>query len=304
VIKESDMDSPVVELTRVSRSFGDVRTVRAVNDVSLALRPGECFGLLGRNGAGKSTTLRMIAGLLHADAGTVRIFGRDPVREPELAKLQLGYLAEDQTFPPVLHPADLFKFFAACHPTWDWDFAESLVDRFQIPVDRPLKALSKGQQRQAALVCAVAHRPKLLVLDEPGGGLDPVVRRSFLEEVIGLLANEDTTVIFSSHHLQEIERLAKRIGIMERGRLILDDELDRVREGSCRVLAEIDEPNGDVIRERLAGCISARRRDDVWMLTMRCTVDEAKQRVASTLSGRIRDAQPVSLEDLFISMVG
>ena len=290
----------VVELTRVSRAYGNVR---AVNDVSLKLEPGECFGLVGRNGAGKSTTLRIIAGMIHADVGTVRIFGRDPLREPEKAKLGLGYLAEDQSYPSVLHPKDLFKFFAASYPTWDWDFAESLVERFQIPLDRPLKQLSKGQQRQAALVCAVAHRPKLLVLDEPGGGLDPVVRRSFLEEVIGLLSTEETCVIFSSHHLQEVERLARRIGIMDRGRLVLDEELDRVREGSCRVLAEIDERNGDVIRERLAGCVSARRRDDAWMLTMRCSVDEAKQRVASALGGRCRDAQPVSLEDLFISMV-
>src|SRR5687767_11603868 len=143
----------VVELTRVSRAYGNVR---AVNDVSLKLEPGECFGLVGRNGAGKSTTLRMIAGMLGADVGTVRIFGRDPLREPEQAKLGLGYLAEDQSYPSVLHPKDLFKFFAASYPTWDWDFAESLVERFQIPVDRPLKQLSKGQQRQAALVCAVA----------------------------------------------------------------------------------------------------------------------------------------------------
>jgi ABC-2 type transport system ATP-binding protein len=291
----------VVQLTRVSRAYGNVR---AVNDVSLSLKAGECFGLVGRNGAGKSTTLRMIAGLLAADSGTVRIFGGDPLREPEVAKQRLGYLAEDQTFPTLLHPTDLFKFFAACHPTWDWGFAESIVARFQIPVGRSMKALSKGQQRQVALVCAVAHRPKLLVLDEPGGGLDPVVRRSFLEEVIRLLSTEETCVLFSSHHLQEVERLARRIGIMDRGRLVVDEELDRLREGSCRVLAEIDEKNGDVIRDRVAGCVSALRRDDAWMLTMRCSVDEAKQRVASALNGRCRDAQPVSLEDLFISLVG
>jgi ABC-2 type transport system ATP-binding protein len=129
------------------------------------------------------------------------------------------------------------------------------------------------------------------------------VRRSFLEEVIGLLSNEETTVVFSSHHLQEVERLAHRIGIMDRGRMVLDEELDQVREGSCRVLAEIDGGDADSIRHKLSGCVSARRRDDAWMLTMRCTVDEAKQRVASALGGRCRDVQPVSLEDLFISMV-
>jgi ABC-2 type transport system ATP-binding protein len=292
---------PVVELTRVSRSFDG--NVRAVNNVSLTLRAGECLGLLGRNGAGKSTTLKMIAGLLHADSGVVRVFGHDPMREPEKAKLRLGYLAEDQAYPDVLEPGDLFKFFASCQPDWDWNFAESIVDRFRIPLNRSLKQLSKGQQRQVALVCAVAHRPKLLVLDEPGGGLDPVVRRTFLEEVIELLSQEATAVLFSSHHLQEVERLARRIAIMDGGRILLDEDLDRVREGSCRVLAEIEAQGADVVRERLAGCVSARRRDDAWQLTMRCTPEEAKQRVSSAFGGRIRDAQPVSLEDLFISMV-
>ena len=294
------MEAPVVELTRIGRKFGDIV---AVNDLSLTLRPGECLGLLGRNGAGKSTTLRMMAGLLHTETGTVRVFGHDPLRKPEVAKMRLGYLAEDQAFPGVLKPGDLFRFFAAAHPYWDWDFAQSLVDRFEIPVDRRMKEMSKGQQRQAALVCAVAHRPKLLILDEPGGGLDPVVRRSFLEEVIGLLSNEETTVVFSSHHLQEVERLARRIGIMDRGRLLLDEELDTVREGSCRVLAEIESGDAESIRHKLSGCVAARRRDDAWMLTMRCTADEAKQRVTSALGGRCRDVQPVSLEDLFISMV-
>jgi ABC-2 type transport system ATP-binding protein len=215
----------------------------------------------------------------------------------------MGYLAEDQTYPEVLQPGDLFKFFAACQPGWDWNFAESIVERFQIPLNRGLKLLSKGQQRQVALVCAVAHRPKLLVLDEPGGGLDPVVRRSFLEEVIELLSQEDTAVLFSSHHLQEVERLARRIAIMDHGCILLDEDLDRVRESSCRVLVEIEAKDGGAIREKLTGCVSARRRDDAWMLTMRCTPEEAKQRVSSVFGGRVRDAQAVSLEDLFISMV-
>src|SRR6185436_12229532 len=107
---------------------------------------------------------------------------------------------------------------------------------------------------------------------------------------------EDTCVLFSSHHLQEVERLARRIGIMDAGRLVVDEELDLLREGSCRVLAEIDTQNGDFIREQIAGCISALRRDDAWELTMRCTVDEAKQRVSKAVNGRCRDAQPVSLE--------
>lgn len=291
------MDDIVVHLDRVSRRFGNVEAVRGL---SLALEPGKCFGLLGRNGAGKSTALRLVMGMLRPDAGTVRLFGLDPLREPERAKLRVGYLAEDQTFPEVLQPRDLFAFFADCHPTWDWDFAESLVRRFHIPVDRRLSALSKGEKRQTALICAVAHRPRLLVMDEPGGGLDPVVRRGFLEEVIELLSREQTTVLFSSHHLQEVERLADRVGFIDHGRLVLEQDLDALIEGSCRVVAEIDEAS---LLDTLESCVRAERRGPTWQLTVRCPPEAAEHLVTTRLRGRVLETAPVTLEDLYVAML-
>ena len=218
------MDGPIVDLKSVSKSFG---RVQALTDLDFKLQPGVSYGLMGRNGAGKTTMLRLIMGLLRPTRGTVRLFGGDPIEEAEKVKVHVGYLAEDQSYPGILRPVDLFRFFEECYPTWDRKFLESLIDRFKIPVTRKLSALSKGQARQVGLLCAVAHRPQLLVLDEPAGGLDPVTRRAFLEEVIELLLSEKTTVLFSSHYLQEVERVATRVGVLHEGRLLLEEDLDR-----------------------------------------------------------------------------
>lgn len=294
------MNAPVVSLDRVSRSYGNVDALR---DFSLDLRPGTCTGLLGRNGAGKSTVLRLIMGMIRSDRGQVRVFGHDPFKEPELAKTAVGFLAEDLAFPASLRPSDLFRFFAGCHPTWDWDFAKDLVRRLGLPVDRALQNLSKGQQRQAGLVCALAHRPRLLVLDEPGGGLDPVVRREFLEHVVDLLGSQESTVLFSSHHLQEVERIADRVAILHLGSKLLEEDLDGLRENACRVLAEADGVDEAGARA-VDGCVRAVRSDGAWILTMRCSPDEGKRRVAAKLGARIRDVQALPLEDLFVSLVG
>jgi ABC-2 type transport system ATP-binding protein len=300
MMEESSMDAPFVELKDVTRCFG---MNVAVQKLSLSIGPGVCYGLIGRNGAGKSSLLRLIMGMLRPDRGEVRLFGHDPIRDAEKAKLHVGYLAEDQAFPPTMSPSELFRFYSDCYPSWDWDFADTLVKRFGVPIHRPFQKLSRGEQRQAGLVSALAHRPKLLVLDEPGGGLDPVVRRTFLGEIVDLLAAEERTVIFSSHNLYEIERIATRIGILEQGRLLLDEEADRLKEGSCRVLAEIGESTEAQIRTALPTCVQAIPRDNAWQLTLLCTEDQAKASVASTLKGRIRDSRSLPLEDLFVSLV-
>jgi ABC-2 type transport system ATP-binding protein len=301
MIKEPDMDAPFVELRGVCRSYG---ALEAIKDLNFTLEPGVSYGLIGRNGAGKSTMLRLIMGMLQPHKGTVRLFGGNPIDEAERVKLHVGYLAEDQIFPASLRPRDLYGFFSSCFSSWDWDFANSLIHRFHIPVDSEMKQMSKGQQRQASLVCAVAHRPKLLILDEPGGGLDPLMRRSFLEEVIDVLSNEGTSVLFSSHHLGEVERMATRVGILDRGSIILEGELDQLKEGSCRVIAEVAAMEADRIKSALPGCLKAKKCDDGWILTLLCTETEAKDRVRHHLEGRIKESKPLTLEDLFVSMVG
>jgi ABC-type multidrug transport system ATPase subunit len=294
------MESPVLELESVTKRYG---RVSALKDVSLQLLPGVSLGLVGRNGAGKTTLLRLLMGLLQPSAGRIRLFGGNPITEAERVKVHVGYMAEDMVFPLQLTPADLFRFFEAAYPTWDRGFLESLIDRFKVPMHRRLSTLSKGVQRQVSFLCAVSHRPRLLILDEPGGGLDPVFRRHFLEEVVLLLLAERTSVLFSSHNLVELERVATRLGVLHEGRLILEEDLDRLREESARVL--VDSPRSDLPAacRDLRGFVRASPREGGWVLTLRASPEEAARRVQETLGVSVKDAQPLSLEDLFIAIV-
>jgi ABC-2 type transport system ATP-binding protein len=293
------VSDPVVELRGVTRRYPESRA--GIRDLDLRLAAGESYGLLGRNGAGKTTALRLVMGMLRPTSGTVRVFGFDPFREPENAKVRVGYLAEDQEFPAALTPADLFRFHKDLYPSWDQAFADDLTKRLRLPVGRRLRDLSRGQKRQTGLVCAVAHRPALLVLDEPAGGLDPVARREFLEEVVDLLASAGTTVLFSSHNLAEVERVAGRIGILEAGRLVLERDVAELRENSCRVLVDMK----DLARAKaVEGCIHARELGDGLAMTFLCAPDEAARRVTTALGAPPRQSMPVSLEDLFVDLVG
>jgi len=293
------MTEPAVELSDVTRLYP--KSGGGVRDLSLRLAPGESYGLVGRNGAGKTTALRLVMGMLRPTKGAVRVFGLDPFAEPEKAKVRVGYLAEDQEFPTALTPADLFRLHKDLYPSWSDDLATALTRKLALPAGRRLRDLSKGQRRQAGLVCAVAHRPALLVLDEPAGGLDPVTRREFLEEVVDLLSDEGTTVLFSSHNLHEVERVAGRIGVLDDGRLILDRDVAALREGSCRVLVD----GVDAARAAaLDGCIRADARDGSLTLTFLCAEPEARRRVTDGLGVAPRQTSPVSLEDLFVDLVG
>jgi ABC-2 type transport system ATP-binding protein len=293
------VSDPVVEMNGVTRLYPESKA--GVRGLNLRLVAGESYGLLGRNGAGKTTALRLVMGMLRPTLGSVRVFGFDPFREPEKAKVRVGYLAEDQEFPAAMTPADLFRFHRDLHPSWDQRFADDLTQRLRLPAGRRLRDLSRGQKRQAGLVCAVAHRPALLVLDEPAGGLDPVARREFLEEVVDLLASAGTTVLFSSHNLAEVERVAGRIGILADGHVMLEREVNDLRENSCRVV--VDGSDATRVAE-LDGCIRARRLGDGLAVTFLCAPDEAARRVTTALGAPPRQSMPVSLEDLFVDLVG
>ena len=293
------MSDSVVEMSGVTRQYG--RSGRGVAGLDLRLGQGESYGLLGRNGAGKTTALRLVMGMLRPTSGTVRVFGADPFTEPERARARVGYLAEDFELPSMLKPADLFRLYEDLYPSWDRALADDLIRRFEIPAGRRLGAMSKGERRQAALVCAVAHRPALLVLDEPGGGLDPVVRRGFLEAVIDLLAHAGTAVLFSSHNLHEVERIADRIGILDGGRLVLEGNIADLRENSCRLLVGGTEAGP---ARALTGCIRATQADGALVLTFLCNEEEARRRVEDALRAEVRQAAGLSFEDLFVDLVG
>jgi ABC-2 type transport system ATP-binding protein len=224
-------DTNIVEVRSLSRQF---RKKRALDSVTFDLPKGVVLGLVGENGAGKTTLMKHLLGLLKAQSGTVRVFGMDPVQDPEKVLVRIGYLSENREMPGWIRIGELMNYTKAFYPTWDSKYAEELRSTFDLDPDAKVKHLSRGQKAQAGLLIALAYRPDLLLLDEPSSGLDPVVRRDILTAIIRTVADEGRTVLFSSHLLDEVERVADHIAMLHKGKLVLSAPLDEAKAGHRR----------------------------------------------------------------------
>jgi ABC-2 type transport system ATP-binding protein len=221
------MDPCVIETRNVSRSFGKIP---AVQNLNLRVRRGCIYGFLGRNGAGKTTALKMLAGLLWPDAGEIRVNGVEPAKFTVQDRQKIGYVSEKQILMPGMRVDALIKFTSQFYPDWDFAVCERILRRFKIDPTRRIKALSQGTARQVAFLLALAQKPDLLILDEPAASLDVVARRDFLDEMLQLLREEGKTALLSSHILSDVERVADEIGIIARGTLKISEPLDQLKE--------------------------------------------------------------------------
>lgn len=217
---------PVVEIRNLSRRFGDSD---ALSGVTLSIPRGAVFGLVGVNGAGKTTLIRHVMGLLRAQSGSVSVFGLDPVSSPAAVLSRIGYLSEANDLPEWMRVDELLNFTRAFYPNWDENYAQSLRQGFELEPHKVVQSLSKGQRARLGLVLALSYRAELLILDEPSSGLDPLVRRDILRAIIKTIAEEGRTVLFSSHLLDEVERVADHIAIIDGGRIIQNDELESLK---------------------------------------------------------------------------
>src|ERR1700675_2218484 len=202
------MREPVIDVSGLTRRFGDQT---APDSVDGSMPRGAVYGLVGANGAGKTTLIKHILGLLRAESGSVRIFGLDPVADPAGVLSRIGYLSEENDLPGWMRVDELIRYSRAFYPAWDDVYAEELRQVFALDPTAKIKSLSRGQKARAGLLIALAYRPELLVLDEPSSGLDPIVRRDILGDVIRTIADEGRTVLFSSHLLQEGEQVADHV---------------------------------------------------------------------------------------------
>ena len=217
----------VIEVSKLTRRFG---ARDALSSVTLSLPRGAVYGLVGANGAGKTTLIKHILGLLRAESGSVRVFGLDPVADPVAVLSRIGYLSEENDLPGWMCIDELIRYSRAFYPAWDDAYAEELRRRFALDPAAKIKNLSKGQKARAGLLVALAHRPELLVLDEPSSGLDPIVRRDILGAVIRTIADEGRTVLFSSHLLEEVEQVADHVTMISHGAIVLSGSLAAIRE--------------------------------------------------------------------------
>lgn len=293
---------PVLEFQNIARSY--TRGKPVLSGVSFSLEPGEVVGLLGRNGAGKTTLIRIAMGMLYPHAGAVRVFGLSPIHDAVAVKKRVGYVAEDQVLPAGSSIAELTELHRYLFPRWDSTLETELLERFALQPESRIKSLSKGQARQVALLCAVCHRPDLLILDEPAGGLDPAARREVLETSIQLLNREGTAILFSSHHMTDVERIGGRVVLLDGGKVRLDRDLDRLREQVCvAMLPRASAPDTDTLR-RIPGCLNARPVFNDWHAVFEGDPGAVQRQLAESLGASSTRCMRVPLEELFIEMVG
>ena len=221
------MSESVITISELTRHFG---ATTALDSVSLSVSRGVVHGLVGANGAGKTTLIKHVLGLLRAESGSVRVFGHDPVADPVAVLSRIGYLSEENDLPGWMRLDELIRYSRAFYPAWDDAYAEELRQAFALDPQARIKNLSRGQKARAGLLVALAHRPELLVLDEPSSGLDPIVRRDILGAVMRTTAHEGRTVLFSSHLLDEVEQVADHVTMISNGTIVLSAPLEEIKE--------------------------------------------------------------------------
>ncbi len=285
----------VIAISDLSRRFGS-KTV--LNDVSLYVPRGSVFGLVGENGAGKTTLIKHILGLLRAETGTVRVFGLDPVAEPVAVLGNIGYLSEQPDLPGWMRVDELLRYTQAFYPNWDKAYAENLRVQLGLDPAQRLNTLSKGQKAKAGLLAAQAHRPKLLLLDEPSSGLDPMVRRDILEAVIRTVADEGRTVFFSSHLLEEIERVSDQIAMVHQGKLVLTGSLDEIKAQHRRFTLHFE--TAQLKPPVIAGALSVSGIGKEWAVICNGARAELPSLVAN-LGARIIEERVPSLNEIFVA---
>lgn len=289
------MNQPILEIRDLKRRFGHKV---ALDGVSLDIPTGGVFGLIGGNGAGKTTLLKHTLGLLHAQSGSVRVFGLDPVADPVGTLGRIGYLSENRDLPDWMRVHQLISYTRAFYPNWDPDYAETLRRDFELDPKAFVKTLSRGQRARAGLLVALAHRPDLLILDEPSSGLDPVVRRDILGAIIRTIADEGRTVLFSSHLLDEVERVADRIAILHQGRIQLCAPMDQVRSIHRRVQLRLASSVSQFPFEGI--WIGGEGSGHDWSIVAEAEIETIREAV-SRLQAEILSIEPMSLDDIFVA---
>ena len=280
----------------VWRGFGSLDVLRGL---TLEVRPGEVYALLGRNGAGKTTAIRVLLGWLAADGGASAVLGADSSDLSPQLRDRIGYVGEDQTLYPWMTVSEVLAFEEGTRRRFDLGYARQLVGRLKLAPDRRVDALSRGARAQLALAVAVAARPDVLVLDDPAAGLDAVVRREVLETLVDAIGEQRCAVLLCSHVLSDVERVADRVGLLADGRLLVDATLEelkrRVERRRVRTTAATPPPTPGLLAARASG-----RGFELTLLDF----DAERQAALESAVESLSPPETPSLEDLFLELLG
>jgi ABC-type multidrug transport system ATPase subunit len=288
--------TPAIEIKQLVRKYGKTD---AVNGLTLSVQPGRCYGFFGRNGAGKTTTIRCLLNLLKPTSGTVRVFGLDPAADEVAVKRRIGYLPDQVAFYPWMTVAQTLEYLASFRQHWNQVTQNELLDQFQLDPRKKVDGLSKGQKTQLALIGAICPEPDLLILDEPTSGLDPIVRREFIQTIIGAYQDASPTrrtVFVSTHLISEFEGLIDEFTIIDNGRVALTLEADAAREKYKKIRARF---RGDPPQLEVPGILNVRRsgRD------LEIVANGASELILQRLNAHAPESistEALTLEDIFM----
>jgi ABC-2 type transport system ATP-binding protein len=290
-------DTPIIEIQNLSRRYGKQD---AVNGLSLNVRAGKCYGFFGRNGAGKTTTIKCLLNLLRPDSGAAHVFGLDPRKNEVAVKSRLAYVPDMVAFYPWMTVRDTLEYLASFRKNWNRDIENDLLSRFQLDAGKKTTSLSKGQRTQLALIGAICPEPELLVLDEPTSGLDPIVRREFIETVIGAYQSGDPgrrTVFVSTHLISEFEGLIDEFTIIEQGRALLTMEADAARDRFRKINARFAQPPAPLA---LPGALSLKQSGREIEILANGNSEQLLAGLKSRSPEELR-CESLSLEEIFVA---
>ena len=285
----------MISLENVTKDFAGVRALDAVD---VTLTDGSIFGLIGSNGSGKSTMLRIMSGIIRPQAGTVRYDG-EPVWENPTVKARLVMLSDEPYFLAGANLDEMAKLYASIYPTFSREKYEALRKLFDLPNNRKVTTFSKGMQKQASLLLGLAACPKYLFCDETFDGLDPVMRVTARKLFADEVADSGMTVVIASHNLRELEDLCDRVALLHKGKLLFEQELDEMKLGLCRMQAVLTEAQYATVKEKMR-LLHTEKRGQMYTLVARGT-QEAAEKVLCDLKPTFYEFIPLTLEEIFLA---
>ena len=290
------MISPTIHAAHLGKAYGDKQVLR---DLFFDVMPGDVVGVLGKNGAGKTTLLELMLGFTPPTAGEVSVFGHASRHMPGATKMRVGFVPQQDELLDPLAVRDQISLVASFYPRWDADLVERLCAEWQIDRRARIKSMSMGERQKLSIVLAFGQRPDLLILDEPVASLDPLARRQFLEQLIELTSDEQRAVVFSSHIVSDIERLANRIWILKEGRLNWQGDLDSLKESIVRLHLRSAGGLPDTID--IPGLLSLRRLESGAIAVVRDWTDAAQRQLERQFDGDVQ-SEALGLEEIFLEL--
>ncbi len=287
-----------IETRALTKRF---RKLTAVDGVDLRVPWGSVYGFLGRNGAGKTTTTLMLLGLLRPTSGEATVLGHSAKTDPVKIRAEVGYVPEKQIMYDWMTVEETLWFTSRFYKTWNAELAGELVDRFKLDPKRRIKHLSRGMVAELCLILALAPEPQLLILDDPTSGMDPVVRREFLENVVDLVRDRKRTVFFSSHILADIERVADWVGILKDGSMLIQSEVDALKLRMRKVVARF---KADPPRRLDMGEPTSVKVDGSTLTATFSQYEENIPEKMKSLGATAVEVIDLSLEDIFVEYLG